>query len=202
MAETTSTHSEGREVRVLDAGALKALAHPIRVAIYDMLSQFGPQTASTLATRLGESSGATSYHLRALAKQNLIREVPGRGTARERWWERPEGSVAFDGPEAMRTPSGRAASQLVMSAYMTRRNDQLLEFLQTSSDGQAEEWQDAALISTASARMTGAQLRELGAAMMALIDDAVATYRNQEGDGVRPVTIRADLFPIDEGETS
>src|SRR3546814_3464440 len=74
-----------RPNRVLDAGALRALAHPLRVQIFDILSQYGPQTASTLAAMTGESSGATSYHLRALARQDLIREVDGRGTARERW---------------------------------------------------------------------------------------------------------------------
>ncbi|MGP4854899.1 winged helix-turn-helix domain-containing protein, partial [Klebsiella pneumoniae] len=74
-----------REQRVLDGGALRALAHPLRVEIYDLISQYGPQTASTLAAMTGESSGATSYHLRALAKHDLIREVEGQGTARERW---------------------------------------------------------------------------------------------------------------------
>ena len=64
-ARTEQRHNEDR---VLDSGALRALAHPLRVKIYDILSQYGPQTASSLAERLGESSGATSYHLRALAK--------------------------------------------------------------------------------------------------------------------------------------
>ncbi|WP_298942311.1 helix-turn-helix domain-containing protein [uncultured Microbacterium sp.] len=49
-------------VQILDAGALRALAHPIRVRIFDILSQYGPQTASSLAERLHESSGSTSYH--------------------------------------------------------------------------------------------------------------------------------------------
>ena len=38
---------------------------------------------------------------------------------------------------------------------------------------------------------------------MALIDEAVDNYRNQTGENVRPVTIRADLFPLpDLGEQS
>ena len=97
--------------------------------IYDILSQYGPQTASSLAERLGESSGATSYHLRALAAHDLIREVEGRGTGRERWWERPKGGVSFANPEAMKTPSGRAATQLVMAEFFRRRQEQLVEFI-------------------------------------------------------------------------
>ena len=52
--EQGASTPQGREIRELDAGALRALAHPLRVEIYDTLSQYGPQTASSLAARLGE----------------------------------------------------------------------------------------------------------------------------------------------------
>jgi len=190
------------EVRVLDTGALKALAHPLRIAIYDILSQFGPQTASSLAVQLGESSGSTSYHLRALARHDLIREVPDRGTARERWWERPIGGVSFANPDAMRTPSGRAATQVVMSEFFERRNRQLRHYLDTDFVVESEPWREAAMISTATARLTATQLRELSERIGALIDETVDHYRNQQGEGVRTVSMRADLFPIDEGDNS
>src|SRR3954471_15102943 len=78
---------------VVGTAALKALAHPLRVRLLETLSRYGAQTASNLAARLGESSGSTSYHLRQLARHGLVREVEGRGTARERWWERPPGPL-------------------------------------------------------------------------------------------------------------
>jgi DNA-binding transcriptional ArsR family regulator len=184
--------------RVLDAGALRALAHPMRVKIYDILSQYGPQTASSLAERLGESSGSTSYHLRALAKHDLIRECEDKGTGRERWWERPIGGVSFANPEAMTTPSGRAATQLVMNEFLRNRNDQLLDFVNHGIAGEVEAWQDGTLISTATTRLTPEQSKELTLKIMALIDDAVDKYRNQTGEGVRPVSIRADVFPLPE----
>jgi len=182
--------------RVLDSGALRALAHPLRVKIYDILSQYGPQTASSLAERLGESSGSTSYHLRALAKQDLIREAEDRGTGRERWWERPVGGVSFANPDAMTTPAGRAATQVVMNEFLRNRNDQLLDFVNRGIGGEDEVWQDGTLISTATARLTPEQSKELAMKIMALIDETVDSYRNQTGENVRPVTIRADLFPL------
>lgn len=189
--------------RVLDTGALRALAHPLRVRIYDILSQYGPQTASSLAEQLGESSGATSYHLRALAKHDLIEEVEGRGNARERWWQRPVGGVSFANPDAMKTPSGRAATQLVMSEFFRLRNDQLMEFVQHGLTDEEPAWQESSMISTAHVRLTPAQSAELTRKIMALIDEAVDNYRNQTGDDVRPVTIRADVFPLPElGEES
>ncbi|MEV4688461.1 ArsR/SmtB family transcription factor [Microbacterium sp. LWH3-1.2] len=192
-ARTEERHNPDR---VLDSGALRALAHPLRVKIYDILSQYGPQTASSLAERLGESSGSTSYHLRALAKQDLIREAEDRGTGRERWWERPVGGVSFANPDAMATPAGRAATQVVMNEFLRNRNDQLLDFVNRGIGGEDLMWQEGTLISTATARLTPEQSKDLALKIMALIDETVDNYRNQTGENVRPVTIRADLFPL------
>lgn len=189
-----------RHDRVLDAGALRALAHPLRVKIYDILSQYGPQTASSLAERLGESSGSTSYHLRALAKHELIQEVADRGSGRERWWERPVGGVSFANEEAIKTPSGRAATQIVMSEFFRLRQEQLMRFIDRGLNTEEPAWQDGSMISTATARLTPEQSQELSTKIMALIDEAVDRYRNQTGENVRPVTIRADLFPLPELE--
>lgn len=187
-----------RADRVLDAGALRALAHPLRVKIYDILSQYGPQTASSLAERLGESSGSTSYHLRALAKHDLIQECVDKGSGRERWWERPAGGVSFANAEALKTPSGRAATQIVMSEFFKLRQEQLVAFVDRGLESEPETWRDGSMISTATARLTPAQSKELATKIMALIDEAVDAYRNQTGEDVRPVTIRADLFPLPE----
>ena len=193
IARVAERHSQDR---VLDTGALRALAHPLRVQIYDILSQYGPQTASSLAEKLGESSGSTSYHLRALAKHDLIQECPDRGTGRERWWERPIGGVSFANAEAMKTPAGRAATQIVMNEFFRNRQEQLMRFMEDGISDLDEKWQTGTLISTASTRLTPEQTKELSLKIMALIDDAVDRYRNQTGEDVRPVTIRADLFPL------
>lgn len=186
------------DARELDVGALRALAHPLRVQIYDILTQFGPQTASSLAEQLGESSGATSYHLRALAKHDLIREVQGRGTARERWWERPRGAVAMTSPAVVKTPAGRAASQLVIGEFYRRRNRQLEDFIAESMRKDPEDW--TAMLSTATVRLTDEQFDELVRELEAVIGAAVDRYRDQSGEGVRPFTIRTDVFPLSDRE--
>ncbi len=65
--------------------AFKALAHPMRVKMLHELGR-APATATSLAEKLGESTGSTSYHLRQLARHGLIVEDPELGNARERWW--------------------------------------------------------------------------------------------------------------------
>jgi DNA-binding transcriptional ArsR family regulator len=192
----TRVEQRHSEDRVLDTGALRALAHPLRVRIYDILSQYGPQTASSLAEKLGESSGSTSYHLRALAKQDLIQECTDRGTGRERWWERPVGGVSFANADAMKTPAGRAATQIVMNEFFRNRQEQLMTFMNAGIASAGEKWESGTMISTATARLTPEQSKELSSKIMALIDDAVDKYRTQTGEDVRPVTIRADLFPL------
>src|SRR6188474_1094363 len=96
--------------RHLDMQRLKALAHPLRVQILDTLSIYGAFTASGLAERLGESSGATSYHLRQLERHGFVREVEGKGTGRERWWERVPGGITLNATEMDDTPAMRAAT--------------------------------------------------------------------------------------------
>jgi DNA-binding transcriptional ArsR family regulator len=185
-----------KERRVLDAGALRALSHPLRVRIFDLLANEGPQTASTLAEILGESSGATSYHLRALARHDLIREVEGERVGRERWWERPEGGVVYDSRAVEGSPAGEAALQVVMTETMRRRNDELMEFIGRGINKESSEWVDASTSMTSGIPMTAAQTAELVKRIEAIIDETANTYRGQKGEGVRRVSVRADIFPL------
>jgi hypothetical protein len=153
MTDATSTHTGCAGTEGARASAPGAdLRHPQSVRAAD---------GELLAERPGESSGATSYHLRALAKHDLIREVEGRGTARERWWERPRGAVSISSEESLRTPSGRAASQIVVTETYRQRHEQLMRFIDESlrDDG---EIHPAAELSTATTRLTHAVHRDRG----------------------------------------
>ncbi|MDR6868415.1 DNA-binding transcriptional ArsR family regulator [Microbacterium resistens] len=197
MNDETGNETAGNEEgRTLDARALKALAHPLRVRIFDLLAERGPQTASSLATLVGETSGATSYHLRALAAHDLIREVPGRGTARERWWERPQGRINVPGPDDTMTPSNRAAAQIVTGEFFRLRYETLMAYLNRTSAGETDEWRDAALIMSSNLDLTLDQLEGLKNELTAVIDAAIERYRGQEGPGVRRVSLRAELFDL------
>jgi len=183
--------------RTLEPGALKALAHPLRVRIYDLLSERGPQTASTLAELIGETSGATSYHLRALAAQDLIREVPDRGTARERWWERPKGRINLPGPSDATTPASRAAAQIVTAEFMRLRHQTLMDYLNRPESEQAEGWQDAGLVMTTMLDITPEQMAEVSRQLSDVVDAAIERYAGQESlQGTRRVTLRAEIFDL------
>ncbi|QGU26672.1 ArsR/SmtB family transcription factor [Microbacterium oryzae] len=186
---------ESPTTRVLDTGALRALAHPLRVRILDLLSQEGPQTASTLAALTGESSGSTSYHLRMLARHDLVREVEGRA-GRERWWERPRGRISFGDESVGDSPAARAVLQVAVAEYHRARFQEMFDYFTRGADAESEEWRDASVSSTTTAHLTAAQMRELAERMDALFSEYAERYRGQTGEDVRAVSLRADMFPL------
>src|SRR5258705_8228597 len=93
----TSGSEPGRpEVRreVTDVRALRALAHPLRLALLNHLMSFGAQTASQCAEVVGSTASNCSYHLRSLARFGLVESVdPVDG--RERPWRSTATGLQF-----------------------------------------------------------------------------------------------------------
>jgi DNA-binding transcriptional ArsR family regulator len=199
MSEETPRAADRR----IDMESLKALAHPLRVQILDVLSTYGAQTASGLADRLGESSGATSYHLRQLERHAFVREVEGRGTARERWWERVPGGIALDHSNLPPTAAARAAHDLVLRQWQRTRETLLDDFLSHADDVLPRRWMDASIVSTANARLTSDQLKALTEELQAVVDRHVDRYQHQKNapvPGARPVQIQLHGFPVLDAE--
>lgn len=186
--------------RTMDLESLKVLAHPLRVQIIDVLSMYGPHTASGLAERLGESSGATSYHLRQLARHDFVREVVGRGTARERWWERAPGGISLDARKVADTEAGRAAASLVVRQWQSNRDMALAEFIDRGLDVLPGDWMDASAMNTANARVTAEQLDELTKKISRITDEFVEKHRGQNLPGSRQVQVQFNAFPLIDGE--
>ena len=96
----------------LDARGMRALAHPVRLAILTRLQADGPSTATRLSETVGASPSVTSWHLRQLAAHGLVRDSSESATlrdhGRERWWEAVSRGFRFaaesgdDGIEAAR----------------------------------------------------------------------------------------------------
>ncbi len=101
-----------------DSTALKALTHPLRVQILAVLREETRATATTLAARLSETSGATSYHLRQLARRGLIEEVPAEG--RERWWRLATGDGTVTARDLLDHLDDVASSSPELFAERTR----------------------------------------------------------------------------------
>ena len=73
-----------------DPKAMRALAHPARLAILNRLGVDGSATATEVAEVAGITPSAASYHLRMLAKYGFVEDAPPRGDGRERVWRAGE----------------------------------------------------------------------------------------------------------------
>lgn len=91
-----------------DARSLRALAHPLRLQILDILRLEGPATATALADRLSVLPGSASWHLTKLAEHGYIEEVPELGNRRDRWWRSIK--VLLQYAEAMEAGPNQARS--------------------------------------------------------------------------------------------
>lgn len=191
---------ETRPVRTIDLESLKALAHPLRVKIFDVLSTYGEFTASGLAERLGESSGATSYHLRQLEKHGFVREVEGKGIGRERWWERVPGAVNLGLDVAAESAAGKEATQLVMKEWSNNRERTLADFLDKGEGSLSKDWIEASMISVTNVFVTNRELAEFAEKIAKLAAKFAEKHRNQRTEGSRPVQIQINAFPVVDGE--
>ena len=194
-AEPVDTRSD----RKLDLESLKGLAHPLRIQILDTLSTYGAFTASGLAERLGESSGATSYHLRQLERHGFVREVEGRGTGRERWWERVPGGITLTTHELATSEAGRAASQTVLRQWERARSELLADFVQHGYDTLTPEWADSSTVSTVNVRLTPEQLKSVTEEWERFAARVLDKYRGKNPEGSRPVQVHFNAFPVLDG---
>src|SRR5688572_24763015 len=132
--------------RSLGAKEVRALAHPLRLRMLESLAQ-KPATASMLARDLGESSGATSYHLRALAAAGIIVEDLERRKGRERWWKRDPDRVGLISSAPAEDPEYDAAVAQLESTMLGRDDEAIRRYLhQRGENEHSDAWREAAFI--------------------------------------------------------
>jgi DNA-binding transcriptional ArsR family regulator len=87
----------------------RTLANPLRRRILSHLQQHREANSTTLAQALGESTGTTSYHLRKLAEQGFVAEIPEKSRGRERWWRALPFHIQAPDPAKMASAEWSAA---------------------------------------------------------------------------------------------
>lgn len=109
-----------------DSRAIRALAHPIRVRLLELLAHRGTLTATQASEVLGESPANCAFHLRTLAKYGFVEEAGG-GRGRERPWRRIHGfvRVAPPGDDAEYAAAAAALSDVLLPTLIDRARDTL-----------------------------------------------------------------------------
>jgi DNA-binding transcriptional ArsR family regulator len=172
-----------------DPAAVRALAHPLRLELLDLLRFDGPSTATELGRRVGESSGSTSYHLRQLARYGFIEEAPSRGR-RERVWRFRRRRLVLAG-------DGSGGRELLVQMLSLEAHG-LERFL---AQGEPPDWDAASFFQTRAFRLTPDELAELRDGIAELL----GRFRRAEADDAptdaRPVRLLAFGYPVALEET-
>jgi predicted ArsR family transcriptional regulator len=186
-----------RRVELTDLDTIKTLAHPRRQRLLQYLGLHGPLTSTGLARALCLNTGATSYHLRELAKVGFVEEVPELAHGRERWWRAPR--------RDLRLPP-RSAQDLVLRSVLDEAvrlelADDFDEFLRYQRGDDDAEWADASLTSRGAVQLTAEEVREFFDSFIALLNRY--RQRAEAPVGARTVATRLLVFPMpkaDHGE--
>ncbi|MET8247239.1 helix-turn-helix domain-containing protein [Streptomyces sp. NPDC005202] len=185
-----------RKIHHLDARSLRGLAHPLRVRLLDALRFGGPATASQLAEKLGESSGATSYHLRQLATYGFVKDAPEHGKGRERWWKAAHDGLMFDEDLlADADPTVRGAVDMLMHEVATKHTQELSTWLGNRHTW-SEEWAHASDLSDMTLRLTPELARELIEKMHALVESYRDLPGTADAPGAERVRVHTHTFPM------
>jgi len=113
-------------ISLTDPVALRAYAHPLRLALVGLLRREGPLTATRAAARLGDNVPNCSFHLRQLAKYGLVERVQG-ADAREKPWRAT--GIATQWGHHQEDPEMRAAVDHLDSVVMTNYFDRARRWL-------------------------------------------------------------------------
>ena len=110
-------------LEVRDPKMMRALAHPLRVALLEAISQAETRTltATEASDLLGESPANCAFHLRTLAKYGFVREAGG-GKGRERPWALVNRSVRItaDQPDPQAALAADELSRLFLERWIDR----------------------------------------------------------------------------------
>ncbi|MQA26603.1 MAG: helix-turn-helix domain-containing protein [Micromonosporaceae bacterium] len=182
--------------RVTDLASLKAVAHPLRVRLLGTLRVDGPATATELARKLDESSGATSYHLRQLARFGFIEEDPEQPNARDRRWRAAHRYTSWTESHFAGEPEGREVTRWLRR----RQRESAVQMAERFEEADwSAEWRDVAGQSDDIVRLTPASVRSLTERVHALIQE-YAAHDAAAGDDAavdaEQVTIFLAAFPI------
>jgi DNA-binding transcriptional ArsR family regulator len=182
------------ERQVNDAQTMRALAHPVRIAIFETLSVEGPMTATEVGERIGESPTTCSFHLRQLAKYGFVEEAGG-GKGRARPWRMKSLSIHIKGHD---NPEAELAADVLAGMFVERQRDRYRTWQDTKA-AYHREWREAAGENEYVIYLTAAELKQLRDEVSELVYPRFAerfTDPSRRPPGSAPVEMVMFSYPL------
>ena len=191
-----SAPREERRRALTDPRELRALAHPLRLALLDHLMAFGEQTAAGCARAVGSTTSNCSYHLRALGRAGFVERVDS-ADGRERPWR---ATALYTSWPAAPESEELAEASLVLDRFVVHRYaERLTEWIERRR-AEPREWVEASAFGDSLLYLDRAELEALRDSLQALAEP----YLDRIADpalrppGARPVGFVQIAFPVDE----
>jgi DNA-binding transcriptional ArsR family regulator len=183
------------DLPVTDPSAMRALAHPTRLAVLSYLQRNGPATATQLAPHVGATPSVTSWHLRHLATFGLVldadpSEVPG--DKRRRWWKAAARGFRVEvgsGDESM------AAALVLADTLAETARQQVSQWLSETAPRLDHTWARISGVSNTGVRLTAEELEEIEDRIDELLAPYVTRADRDAPDSARSVRILRHFLP-------
>jgi predicted ArsR family transcriptional regulator len=171
---------------------MRALAHPVRLAILELLHERGTANATECAREVGESTQVCSYHLRALAKWGLVRNVESSDGRETRWGPSARAITFASGVERTR---GYAAAAAALKSTVLARDDRIVADFLAREHELPEEWREAASFASGFIQVTAEELQELNRQLRELASEFAKRTTTDRPKGARRVDVIVRLIP-------
>jgi DNA-binding transcriptional ArsR family regulator len=163
---------------ITDARTMRAVAHPVRLALIEAIRRDGEITATRAAELLGDSPGNMSWHLQTLAKYGFVEET-GEGRGRSRPWRLTSRTQRFDTADS--DPEAAAAGEALERTFVERTFEQLRDWWSRRSTYPVK-WRRSAFMTDRVLYLTPAELTGVADEIQAIY----ARYLDREDPGLRP----------------
>jgi DNA-binding transcriptional ArsR family regulator len=192
----TADPSDGDTQNLTDPKAIRALAHPVRMALLELLAVHPTLTATQASEALGESPANCAFHLRTLAKYGFVREAGG-GRGRERPWTIVHRSVSVSAG-SLDDRQARVAAEALEGVWL----DRWLGNIRRAVAGRSwpPEWEDAALASQSLVFLTAEETAQIGSEIRAILGRYLdrRTDPSTRPPGSLPVEFTAFGYPRED----
>ena len=150
---------------ITDPIAMRALAHPVRVALVEMLSVIDTLTATQASEVLGESPANCAFHLRTLAKYGFVQEAGG-GRGRERPWKAADRHITISTRQD--DPQAATAAGVLSRTWLEQWIERARQVF--GSDNALPGWESASGWSRSAVFLTPEETRDLARQMRRLLE--------------------------------
>ncbi len=177
-----------------DPRAMRAMTHPVRLALLEALGLEGPLTATRAAEVIGELPTTCSFHFRQLAKYGFV-EQAATGPGRMRSWRLTRVGMRFT--DVHEDPETQIAARALARTLRERSFARLQAYVEERS-GYPVRWQEVTGSSDFTLHVTPDELRALDEEITAILHryrDRIAHPELRPEDSL-PIEVLLFAYPV------